>query len=137
MRLDAKELLGISAPCRESLAVFSTQWNAKWNSVDVSAEELAELLRKAANLKLAERVGVVKIVLRPSSNFYRRLPTLSASASEPETRFAAGFVRLPLVSDFAGAMELEMALDREILQRCPRRIHRNRLSCAQPASGRA
>jgi hypothetical protein len=76
-----EELLGISARRREPLAVFPTEWNAKWNSVHVSAEEFAELLRKAANQKLAERVGFVEIVLRPSSNFYRRIPRLSDSAS--------------------------------------------------------
>jgi len=39
------------------------------------------------------------------------LPNPSDSASYGETSFSAFFLRLPLFSDFAGAMELEMALD--------------------------
>ena len=60
---------------------------------------------------MAERVGVREIVLRPLADFSRGLPTLSDSASQPRTRFAALCVRLPPLADLAGAMALQMAVD--------------------------
>ena len=76
-----EEFLGNSPLSRGVPACLLDAKEREMELARVSAAEFAELLRKAANQKLAERVGFVEISFRPSSDFCRWMPTLSDSAS--------------------------------------------------------
>ncbi|HYN09592.1 MAG TPA: hypothetical protein VES67_19580 [Vicinamibacterales bacterium] len=111
-----EDLPGILSAPECNACRFQSKWNAKWNSVAISADKIENLLRKFANRGLAERVGVPDCGFA-KANGINGFAIISRNRNDLATsNLRSVFVRSPTFVDFSISMALDMALDGVFLQ---------------------